>query len=434
MRPGTRLALALVTLLAPRLAHASAYQIYEQGAGVLGMAGAGTASVHDPSALFFEPAAIVHLPGQQLMVGGNVISPVVSFAGTPAYPGYGVSEEWTRQSFVLPDVYYTWNHDQKWALGLALDAPYGLGMEWKNPATFTGRTIITKGDLRSFNTSATLAWAFDPRFSAAAGLDVVFANVSLHSIETAVLPGGGGATANVANVELAADYTPAVTWNAGASFTPDARWRLAAHYRSFAVVKIDNGRATFRQIPYASGNAGYDAAFNAGVAAGLPPDQTVATTLHLPAIGSVGIAFLPTPAWTVEGDLNLIQWSIFKDIPLHFATTPSADKTIVENYKNTLQLRFGAEHRLPAFTYRFGYYFDQGAAPPESVTPLLPESDRHAGALGVGLPLGRRLWLDVYELAIFPVRARTLGRERDGFDGEYKTFVNAAGLGLTARW
>jgi len=427
-------AIALIAALVPTLARASAYQIYEQGAAVLGMAGAGTASVNDPSALFFNPAAITRLNGQQLLVGGNLISPVVSFAGTPAYPGYGVTEEWTRQSFPIPNLYYTYNSGKKWAAGLALDAPYGLGMAWKDPERFTGRTIITKGDLKAINASATFAWAFNPKWSAAVGLDEIWANVSLHSIETAPIPGGSGGTANVANVELSTDYTPAPTWNAGVLFAPNERWRIGAHYRSFAVVEIDNGRANFDQILYSSGNPAFDGPFNAAVAAGLPPDQKATTTLNLPAIWSAGVSYSPQPAWTIEGDLNVLGWSIFKDIPIHFEVTPSADKTMVENYHDTIQFRVGAEHRLPKWTYRFGYYFDQGAAPPESVTPLLPESDRHAGTLGVGFPLGKTIWLDVYELAIFPVRAKTEGRNRDGFDGEYKTFVNAAGLALTARW
>jgi long-chain fatty acid transport protein len=434
MRVRMLAAMLLIAAATPVRVHASAYQIYEQGAAVIGMAGAGTASVHDPSALFFEPAAITQLKGQQLLVGGNGISPVVSFAGTPPYPGYGVSEEWTRQTFPIPNLYYTYNTGRRWAGGVSLDAPYGLGMEWKNAAAFTGRSIVTKADLRSINANATLAYAIDPRWSVAAGFDAIWANVDLHSIQTAPLPGGSGGTANVANVDLKADYTPGYTWNAGFLVTPNEQWRFAAHYRSFAVVHIDNGRATFQQIPYSSGNPSYDDPFNAGVAANLPPDQKATTTLHFPAIWSAGAAWSPRPAWTAEADFNVIQWSIFRDLPIDLTVTPSADKTLVENYRDTVQLRVGAEHRLAHWTYRFGYYFDQGAAPPASVTPLLPESDRHAGALGVGLPLGSRFWVDAYELAIFPVHAKTLGQERDGFDGEYKTYVNAAGLSVTAHW
>jgi long-chain fatty acid transport protein len=434
MRARTTAAILAIAAALPALAHASGYQIYEQGAAVLGMAGAGTASVHDPSALFYNPAAITRLKGQQLMLGGHMLSPVVSFAGTPAYPGYGVTEEMTRQNFFIPNVYYTYNSGKKWALGAGINAPYGLGIEWKDPDTFTGRYIVTKGDLHTLNATVTGAYALNPRWSFAVGFDAVWANVSLKSIELATIPGGSGGTANVANVELKSDYTPGYTWNAGFDASPNDQWRFALHYRSFAVIKVDKGTATFQQIPYSSGNPGFDDPFNAAVAASLPPNQTVKTTLRMPAIWSAGAAYSPKPDWTIEGDFNVIQWSVFTDIPLEFQTTPSANKTIVEDYHDSVQFRIGAEHRLPSWTYRFGYYFDQGAAGPASVTPLLPESDRHAGALGIGLPLSKKLWLDVYELAIFPVRAKTEGQERDGFDGEYKTFVNSAGLAVTARW
>ncbi|MFI5372073.1 MAG: OmpP1/FadL family transporter, partial [Candidatus Eisenbacteria bacterium] len=419
MRLRSMAAIVSIAVALPALARASGYQIYEQGAAVLGMAGAGTASVHDPSALFFNPAAITRLPGQQLMIGGHMVSPVVSFAGTPAYPGYGVTEEMTRQSFYIPNFYYTYNTGRKLAFGAALDAPYGLGIEWKDPETFTGRYIVTKGDLRTLNASATVAYALTPHWSFAAGFDALWANVSLHNIQTAVLPGGSGGTANVANVELSTDYTPGYTWNAGLDASPNDQWRFGLHYRHFAVVSVDKGKATFQQIPYSSGNPSYDNPFNAAVAAGLPPDQTVKTTLRMPAILSAGVAYSPKPDWTLEGDFNVIRWSIFTDIPLEFQSTPSANRTIVENYKDVVQFRVGAENRLKSFTYRFGYYFDQGAAPPSSVTPLLPESDRHAGAFGIGLPIAKNWWLDAYELAIFPVRAKTEGQERDGFDGEY---------------
>ena len=130
-----------------------------------------------------------------------------------------------------------------------------------------------------------------------------------------------------------------------------------------------------------------------------------------------------------------MEWSVFKDLPITFKTTPSSNLTIVEDYSDSWQVRLGAEHRLPSWTYRFGWYYDKAAAPRQSVGPLLPDADRNGPSIGIGVPFRGGKWhLDAYELAVFVSQRSTDGVNRDGYDGTYKSFVNSAGASLEYRW
>jgi long-chain fatty acid transport protein len=427
-------AVTLAAVLLPTHARAAGYAIYEQGAAALGMAGAQAASVHDASAVFFNPAALTRLEGNRIYVGGSALQPVTSFAGKGPNPGYGVTEEMVRQTFYPPTVYASFHLPKDFALGLGVNAPFGLGVEW-DPLTFSGRYIVTKVDLQTINASACLAYAPNDQWSFAAGPDVLWAKVKLQNHSLAIAPGGGGGTVDVADVALESDFTGAAGWNAAVLYTPAAKTRVGAYYRSRIVDHLDFAKAEFTQI--LTGNPTFDAL----VGAQLPPDQGVGTVLSFPAIWTLGAAFEPRPSWTVEADFLYFEWSTFKDLPIDFYRTPSRNTVRVEDYEDSWQVRTGAEYRRGDLSWRLGYYFDKSPAPTHAVTPLLPDADRHGASLGLGWALGsdKRWTVDVYELALFVNRrygyaASTGESEADHFQGDYKTFVNMAGIGLGYRW
>ncbi len=417
----------------PATGRGAGYSIYEQGAQAMGMAGAGVASAGDAAAVFYNPAALTGLDGSRLVLGGTLLNPVTSFAGVAPYPGYGVTEEMERQSFVIPNVYamhrFHSGWASKWAAGLGLGAPYGLGVRWQNPLAFTGRYIVTRADLKALNATATGAYAITSRLNAGVGVDLTFAKVKLQRRQQAVAPGGGGGVIDVAEVQLSSNDDAGWGWNAALAYAPTSRWKVAATYRSRIVVDA-HGRVDVRQIP--SG----DAAFDAAVAASLPPNQDANSVLRFPATYTAAVAWLPVEAWTIEANFVFFEWSSFRDLPIQFQQTPSFSETITEDYRDARQIRVGAEHRLSRFAYRFGYYYDQAAAPDPSVTPILPDAARHGATLGFGCPFGpdHRAAIDVYDLALFVKKRSTNGVQRDGYDGEYKSFVNAFGAALGYRW
>lgn len=421
-------ALAGVALL-PVAARGAAYGIYEQGAAALGMAGAGTASVHDASAVFFNPAAMTGLGGTRFYGGGTFLQSFTSFAGVAPHPGFGVTEEMQPQRFFPPHAYLTHRYPGPWALGLGLSSPFGLGVEWKNPDAFTGRYIVTRADLRTMNLSLVAARQMRPNLSMGFGGNLVYASVNLANRQFIAAPGGGGGQLEIANFDLASDLSPGYGWNAGLTWTPAKSWEIGATYRGQVILHVD-GRADITQ--FSTGDPEVDAV----VSATLPPDQGASTVIRLPSIAALGVAWNWGSAWTFEGDAVLTAWSVFEDIPIYFQSSTSSNQRIVQDYKDSFQFRVGAEHRLPAFTYRFGYYYDEAAAPTESLSPTLPDADRHGATLGIGLGFGqdRRLTLDLYQLAVFVQNRKTDGVNRDGYEGEYQSFASATGLSLAYRW
>lgn len=422
-------AVAAFAVLLPAAAHGSGYAIYEAGAAALGRAGAATASVDDATAVFFNPANLTRLArGVHVSVGGNLIQPFTSFAGTAPAPGYGVTEEMTAQQFFPPMVYAATRLGARGAIGAGVFTPYGLGVEWEDPDRFTGRAIVTKADLQTINGSLVAAWALDDRWSVAAGANVLVPRVELANRAFIPQPGGGGALLEVAKVALESDPEPAYGWNAAVSFHPTDRLLFGAYYRS-AIIAKPEGDATFTHLP--TGSAQLDAQVRAALV-----NQPVSTVLRFPAIASLGVAWKPAPEWTLEADAVGYQWSLFRDLPLYFQTTPSRNRVIEENYEDVVQFRVGAEHRLPAFTYRFGYYFDNYAAPVESVSPLLPDAARHGISFGLGKRFGPegRWSVDAYQLSLIVNDRDTEGVNRDGFDGEYASYVNLAGLSVAYRF
>jgi long-chain fatty acid transport protein len=418
--------LALLILLIPTTSFAAGFLIFEAGAKALGMGGALTAQADDPSAIFFNPAGITQLEGTNLYGGVSLIFAGSEFAGVDPAPGYGITEKTKTMLFTPINAYLTYAVTSDLAVGVGVFNPFGLGQEWENPQSFSGRYIVYDVNLVTFNINPTVAWSPTDRFSLGAGLQMVYADVEIDQYLQEWDPNGTGFL-DVGTVKLAGDNGLDFGFNVGGRVVPDDRFIVGVSYRSTVKVDISGGTADFTQVP--SGNAALDTA----VALQFPPDQEVGALVELPWLLSIGGAYTGVEEWVFEIDFNITGWSTFDVLTFEFQD-PSLNSSRVQDYETVLSVRSGVGYDLnDEVQLRGGFYYDPTPQPEKAMSPLFPDTDRYGLTFGAGYKHGA--WtLDGFALFILTQDRDTDGQSLDDYNGTYRTFANVIGVNVGYRF
>src|SRR5213078_5130843 len=426
MRRSVRHALVLFAGF-PALLGAQGFGIYEQGACSMGRAGTGVAApCNDGSAIFFSPAGLTGLTGGRATIGVTLLDVEGGFTDDILHQETRLNDPF----LAIPQVYVAYGVTPKLGVGIGLFAPYGLQTRW--PLSFDGRFAGYDNILRSVYLQPTVAYQVTPWLSLGAGVDIVFGSVELNQrLDLAAapvpLPGvppgtifgqfGIAPGTDFANAHLEATHT-SVAAHFGTLVKVNDRVSFGARFLTQA--KFDySGTADFQQVPTGLVvPADIPVTATDTIHAGTPIDgllgapgldlfnpttgvfrsQPVTTTVKNPSQLALGVAFKVASGWTLLGDYQLTWWDSFDVLEIKFPQDPSGalGRTLFENYQNTSGFRFGAEWQKDAkWTFRGGYLYHQGAAPDETVTPLLPEGDRNEITAGAALKLSKGLSADV---------------------------------------
>ena len=396
-------------------AFGSGFLIPEQGAKASSMAGAFTATADDPSAIFFNVAGIAQQRQMTVIGGADFITFNNQFRGDPNDQfSAGTSGKYDRHLFLVPNGYGIMPIGENLTVGLGLFSAFGLRTDWQDP--WVGRFSSRDANLKTMSVNPAIAWQSTTGVIAlGAGVEYRRAKVTLD--RNIPLSGSGvnpftGRITDAANAHLTSEWGSDVGWNVGVLVKPSEAFRFGASYRAPMDIDLE-GNADFTQFP--SGNAQLDAV----VAAGLPPDQAIRTSLPFPALLSVGIG-TTAGSWDLDFDINHTTWSRFDALDVEFATTPAANFSRVQNWDDTLSFRLGANKSVTDnWDIRFGGLFDQNPQPTESVSPLLPDSDRTGVSFGVGFH-NAHIIFDGGVLVLDFAERSTNGRSEE-LNGTYKT-------------
>jgi long-chain fatty acid transport protein len=366
-----------LTLCAATSAQAGGFYVPQKGPGGVSLASAGDASrAEDASTVYLNPAGMVLLPSPVLQGGVDSLVPKVNISdrgSTAVTPGtlgapltVGGREGDAGKLTPVPSLYYSRRvADRLWA-GIAVTAPFGLGLDYAGD--WFGRYDSIKSKLLTIDAAPTLAYAVTPTLSIGAGVSAQYATAELTNAIPNTLNPGGPTAATDGFARLKGDGW-AWGFNAGVHFHPSKETKVGAHYRSGMKHKLD-GDATVSGLtgPLAAGNGTF----------------TTTTEFRLPAIASLSASQVVAPGVTVMAELQWFNWSAFDAVYIKFANgAPDAIRR--QGFRDSYAGAVGVQYKpVGPWTYRAGVRYDQTPTTSSLRNTSIPDSTIIWFGAGVG--------------------------------------------------
>lgn len=389
------------------------------------MAGAFAATADDPSAMFYNVAGLAYQRRMGAYAGATLITFNNEFRGsaTAEFPGANSFAQYEDHMFTPPNVYAVVPVGENATLGFGTFTAFGLRTDWADGETFPGRFISQDANLKTVSMQPSFAMKHaDGKFAWGVGLEYRTSHVTLERNTPRINP-FTQRVIDVAHTRLDSEWSDGWGYNVGLMFRPNDMWSVGFQYRSDMDIDYE-GEATITQIP--TGNPQLDAI----IARQLPPNQKISTSIAFPAFYSLGVSTRAIPNWNVEFDVVYNTWSRFEQIEVEFEQTPAINLHVIEDWEDSYSLRLGG---TTAATENWDIYlggvYDVTPQPTEAVGPLLPDADRVGITFGLGWHNDR--WrVDVSDMVLIFMDRSTEDRNRDDFNGTFKTTANLLSINL----
>ena len=405
-------ALALAFAGATVPASAAFFQLQENNASGLGNAFAGgTAIAEDASTVWYNPAGMTRLKGQQVVVAGHYIDPKfkasVNSASTAAILGgsniSGGGGDAGESAFV-PNLYYTRSINSDFSIGAGISAPFGLATEYDS--TWAGRYYALRSEIKTVNVNFAGAYKLNEVVSVGAGINyqkldseltqaVDFATICNAAGQSATCGGGAGYNPNTnpldGQASVVADGT-AWGYNLGLLTQLENDLRIGIAFRSRLEHSLSGSFGVTRPVTASAITNGALAAVANGlglVNSGAEADVILPASLSISAYAPLG------SRWTVMADVTRTYWNLLPELRIQFDSS-QADSVVTLNLKDAYRYSVGATYKTSgAWMFRGGIALDESPVASESeATPRLPDADRLWLSAGAGLQLSPTLSFD----------------------------------------
>ncbi|NOZ56905.1 MAG: hypothetical protein GXO73_08995 [Calditrichaeota bacterium] len=448
MKRGTVLALAFgLSLALVGSAFASGVALTGIGARATALGGAYRGLASDWSAMYWNPAGLVQIDGFQVGGSFEFIRPVAKFTAAPWVTPLGDTTRFSAfregevenepRTFFVPAGGFAYSNG-KFAFGLAVFAPFGLGATWDLMDTRSFNPAYPEyeydDDLQMIDVHPTVAVALNDWLSVGAGLSIMFDKIMIrkptfipnpyysselslavklmhlrekglltapytHLIVDTKLEGDGVGFGG--NFGLMLKPTENLSFGFSARFYKDAT--IKGNVNGTAYFPSDSSTNKAIQLfvkpqldkKLASGEiteSEYFAVLNAysGQTAVVYDNVGATATMPLPANIGFGVAYTGIPNTVITFDMDWTKWSAWNEIKIELDNGDQS--ALKEMWRDCLRVGGGIEHNFGSFILRGSYYTEPEAPPENTLTPTIPDiSRRQVFNIGLSVPFGKAI-------------------------------------------
>ena len=366
--------LAAILACVPALnASANGFRLASQDAFATARGEAFVATADNPSAIYYNPAGITQLEGNNFRAGVYGIYLDPSFSP----PNGGNTYHSSDNLAAAPQFFYSHTFtNSPLSLGLGVYAPYGGSIDWPDDTGF--RTVATKGKLTYLTLNPAVALKLLPSLSVGAGLMVNYAKMETEQGLASYYP----PPSTRANFFHFIGDGWSVGYNLGLFWRPVENISFGATFRSSAKNTF-KGHTDFEWL-------------SAHIADTTLPAQM---DLTFPLDAVFGVSYRPTPKWNLEFDADYTDWSSFGTTTIYQGgTAPLGVKQNVPvnlGWQASWMFEFGATRYFDnGWHVSAGYVFNENSVPNTYYSPLAADLDRHFFSVGAGHK-GKRFDCDI---------------------------------------
>ena len=352
--------LLLLLMIAPLICQASGYTLSDISAAAAGMADAYICRVDDPSAVWYNPAALTRLDGNQVTIDASISNTSSDFHSqiTDAIVHSGTIHS------VPSNFFYSHQLSEDTHFGFGVYRPFGVHTQW--PLDSGAAFVSSDFNLRVFYVTPSFGFKLTPNVSIGAGLDFVFSDFEWDKNQS-LQPASQTIIAQQVSVR-GSDFG----FNIGTLVQTDD-FQLAITYKTRVDTNYD-GSVVFLNVP---------PAFRPTY-----PDGGANITLTLPSQISFGAA-THFQNLSFEGDMIYTRWRDFEALRLNFDRNTPPDINLRRGFLSTWTLRFGADYTWRKnYIFRAGAFHDPTPVPEKALDPILPDSSRNGFSAGLGYQQG----------------------------------------------